>query len=63
MGKTEVLVETRFEDWEGGVTGRGGLGVSSPARSISVSVVSDEERSTAANCTMAGYHGYKVITI
>lgn len=44
MGKAEKLVETGFKDWEEKRSGWGGLGVSSPVRSISVSVVSDESQ-------------------
>lgn len=42
MGKAGGMAESGFKDWEGGTGGWGGLGVSSPARSISVSVVSGE---------------------
>lgn len=42
MGKVEGPAETGFKDWEGRRSGWGGLGVSSPVRSISVSVASEE---------------------
>lgn len=62
MEKAKGLVETAFEDWEGGAAGWGGLGVSSPARSISVSVVSggwqerkiDSTTPGKTNAAMAG---------
>lgn len=44
MGKVKELVETGFKDWEGWRSGWGGPGVSSPVRSISVSVVSDKSQ-------------------
>lgn len=42
MDEAMGLVEIGFKDWEGGAAGCGGLGVSRPARSISVSVISVE---------------------
>lgn len=44
MGKAGEPVQTGFKGWEGKRSGCGGLGASSPVRSISVSVASGESQ-------------------